>query len=167
MRSIDYRKPAVLYGLAGGIVLLLLILPLRTTLRKAGELVQLQSAAGRKSMTVRVKPDALAYSLLDQAEDHEKKIFEAISSASQHFDVTVAQLDPPQSLSTQNVVVLQQQATLEGAFVNILKCLGEANSRLRYEKIVSIRFDREERAKKMVLKAKVVFQSVKTFTNNE
>src|SRR5688572_930407 len=106
MTATAYKKPVILYSAAGGLVVLLLIVPLKNTFNKISELNRLQHSVSQENTSASLTINSMGNELLEKTDDHEKKIFEAVSSASQRFNVIVARIDPPQSSDVQEVIVL-------------------------------------------------------------
>jgi hypothetical protein len=98
--------------------------------------------------------------------DMEGEVFASISQSCQQNHVNLKQVHVPKILNDGDVVIITQQVTLQGDFIQILRCLQDIQAKPTAIKISSLRFETEEINKIKILVAQVYFQGVKLLQEN-
>jgi hypothetical protein len=154
------QNPKIVYGIAAGLVCLLVFVPLRSTWRQDHQKLS-RSLAQHTPAHVATGKQVIAW------DGPPEDVFASVSRAAQAHRVTVKRFDPPRETEEEGVTVQTWQVALEGGFIDLLSCLRDTGNELKRIKVVSLKFDREEVNKKTMLVARVVFQSAKPLETHE
>ncbi|MBT1705598.1 hypothetical protein [Chryseosolibacter indicus] len=93
-------------------------------------------------------------------------IFDAISTAARNNQVTIKKINSPVLFEESTYELLTEEVVLEGDFVKIISCINEAESKMDFIKIASMKFEREQQsAKSETLLLKIYFQWIKEQEN--
>jgi hypothetical protein len=156
-----HRSPLLVKLTVMLVALLFAAIPLKNTIALAERYFDLKSSVNLYMRSTGRTQNVKANAKLLDAFDHEKKIFEGISKASQAYKVIIKQVDLPKIIENGGVVIQSQEIQLQGDYIDILKTLRDVNEDLEPIKISNARFERVEDNKKVNLVAHIFFQSVK------
>jgi hypothetical protein len=99
--------------------------------------------------------------------DLNKTTFAAISESAKRHNVTIKQMGTPVSFTNPGYSIETEEVTLEGDFLNLLRCVDDANAKLDLIKLSSAKFERDQSLSANALYVKLYFQAIKKEDGNK
>lgn len=88
-------------------------------------------------------------------------LFKAVTEAARTHSIQVKNINTPMVSSNPDFQVLTEEVTLEGGFVNTVRCLEEATRELKQVKLSSLKFERDQTPRSNALYTTAYFQTIR------
>jgi hypothetical protein len=156
------KKPRLVVSALIGIAMIIVVIAGQGTIDLVGRYFELKAELKAVNQTAPLSRQARYSADALKEIDLNATIFRTISEAAQRTKVRVKRINSPVIFDEDDYQTVTQEVVLEGDFVNSVKCLSETSSKLKYIKLCSLGFERDQSPKNNVLYTKAYFQIIKS-----